>query len=87
MRNETKNNNPVKTRGFITVATGSEHYFNLAENLIKSYRLFNKDSRFPFAVITEKENLHTDLFDDVIIVENANKDVIIFNRYNPFSLK
>lgn len=71
MRNETKNNNPVKTRGFITVATGSEHYFNLAENLIKSYRLFNKNSRFPFAVITEKENLHTDLFDDVIIVENA----------------
>lgn len=61
-----------KTRGFVTVATGSEHYYILAANLLKSYRLFAKDP-LPFAILADRKNEYTALFDDVIILENPQR--------------
>ena len=60
------------TRGFITIATGKKHYSEIAANLLKSYRYFSK-SPFPFAVIAEEHNEYTDLFDDVIITNEATR--------------
>lgn len=58
------------TRGFVTIATGKERYYILAENLLQSYRQF-AGQRFPFAILCDKRNRHTDMFDDVIVMENA----------------
>ena len=58
------------TRGFITIATGSEHYYKIAANLLISYRFFSKNP-LPFAIIAEEENAYTALFDNVIITNEA----------------
>lgn len=65
-------NNTNPTRGFVTVATGSDHYYRLAANLLKSYRLFAKNP-LPFAILCDRENEHTALFDHVILLENPRK--------------
>lgn len=59
-------------RGFVTVATGSEHYYILAANLLKSYRLF-ADAPLPFAILADQENEYTALFDKVIILESPQR--------------
>ena len=58
------------TRGFCTIATGNEYYFKMAKNLLLSYLLHAK-VRFPFAIIADKENAYTCLFDKVIILKNS----------------
>ena len=60
-------------KGFVTIATGDEKYFILAANLLKSYRYFTKE-RYPFAIITDKENEYTELFDKVVLLKNAEKN-------------
>lgn len=57
-------------KGFITIATGDERYFEMAVNLLKSYRLFSKNP-LPFTILADKYNKYTDEFDNVIILENA----------------
>ncbi|MBE6682708.1 MAG: hypothetical protein E7595_01000 [Ruminococcaceae bacterium] len=57
-------------RGFITIATGKEHYYKIAANLLMSYRFFAKE-RYPFAIIAEEENEYTKLFDDVVITDES----------------
>ena len=52
-------------RGFVTIATGSEHYYQLARNLLRSYRR-NGGGSFPFAIIAEEENRYTAEFDKVV---------------------
>lgn len=54
------------TRGFITIATGKEMYYQLAKNLLLSYKLFCKDP-YPFAIMCDCENEYTVLFDKVIL--------------------
>ena len=61
-----------KTRGFITIATGDKHYYKLAANFLSSYRMFSKNP-FPVSIIAEQENEYTSLFDNVIIVTNAQR--------------
>ena len=70
------------TKGFITLATGSEKYYKAAANLLKSYLLFHSDKskyynpnseRLPFAILADAHNEYTAMFDDVIILENATK--------------
>lgn len=61
-----------KKRGFVTVATGSEQYYRVAANLLKSYRFFTKEP-LPFAILADQENEYTALFDDVIILENPQR--------------
>ena len=56
------------TRGFITIATGKEIYYQLAKNLLLSYKLFT-DSPLPFAIMCDRENEYTTLFDQVVILE------------------
>lgn len=58
------------TRGFITIATGSEMYFQLAKNLLLSYKLFC-DSPVPFAILCDKENEYTALFDKAILFQKT----------------
>ena len=58
------------TRGFVTIATGQERYFDLARNLLRSYRMFSSE-KYPFAIICDKKNLYTEEFDDVIVLEKA----------------
>ena len=55
------------SRGFVTIATGSEHYYQLAYNLLRSYRR-NGGGSFPFAIIAEEENEYTKAFDKVVLM-------------------
>lgn len=57
------------TRGFITIATGKELYYTLADNLLKSYKLFTENP-YPFAILCDRENEVTAEFDDVVILEH-----------------
>ncbi len=54
------------TKGFITVATGKEDYYQLARNLLRSYRFFCT-SPLPFAILTDRENEYTRELDDVLL--------------------
>lgn len=58
-----------KSRGFVTMATGDEKYYQFARNLLYSYRLHNK--KLPFGIICDRENEYTKDFDDVVVIENA----------------
>ena len=58
------------SRGFITIATGKEMYFQFAKNLLASYRLFIA-SALPFAIMCDRENEYTALFDDVVLFEKT----------------
>ena len=57
-----------KQRGFVTMATGDEKYYQFARNLLYSYRLHNK--KLPFGIICDRENEYTRDFDDVVVIEN-----------------
>lgn len=59
------------TRGFITLATGNEKYYKLARNMLLSYRLFCPDP-MPFAIMCDRENEYTAMFDQVILLENPS---------------
>lgn len=62
----------VMTRGFITIATGSDLYFTFAQNLLNSYRL-RCDEPYPFAILCDRENEVTALFDDVVLFEKTSR--------------
>ena len=75
-----------RTRGFVTVATGQERYFNLAYNLMYSYHQF-ASVKYPFAIICDKENKYTAEFDDVILMENPHcnyLDKLSLYEYLPY---
>ena len=61
------------TKGFVTMATGDERYYKMAVNLLNSYRYFTKKP-YKFAIISDQKNEYTDQFDDVVIIENAQKN-------------
>ena len=72
---ESTNYNDVDTidpprRGFVTIATGNKRYYEIAYNLVCSYR-FNAGN-YPFAIICDRKNEYTDAFDKVIIMENPS---------------
>ena len=56
------------TRGFITIATGKERYFQFAKNLLLSYKLYC-DRPYPFAIMCDRENEYTALFDQVVLFQ------------------
>lgn len=60
------------TRGFITIATGTDWYYQLAENLLLSYRLFSENP-MPFAILCDRENEHTKCFDQTIVFTPTGK--------------
>lgn len=53
----------------MTLATGNIIYYKMAANLLASFRIHNPD--VPFAIICDRKNEYTDLFDDVIVLEKA----------------
>ena len=57
-------------RGFVTLATGDIVYYKMAANLLASFRMHNPG--VPFAIICDRENEYTKLFDDVIVLEEVN---------------
>lgn len=57
----------IAQRGYVTIATGSTHYYKLACNLLSSYRR-NGGGAWPFAIIAEEENEYTKSFDQVILM-------------------
>ena len=74
------------TRGFVTIATGSENYYRIARNLLRSYRLFTA-SPMPFALICDKENEYTEEFDSVVVLENPLRsyvDKLFIPDFTPF---
>lgn len=60
------------TRGFVTIATGGIHYYQIAANMLMSYQYYAK-SPLPVAIICDRENEYTQLFDRTIILDNATK--------------
>jgi hypothetical protein len=58
------------TKGFITIATGKEQYYKIAQNLLRSYRFTTKNP-LPFALLCDAENEYTKEFDDVRILGEA----------------
>lgn len=76
----------MKTRGYVTIATGSEKYFKLANQLLKSYRKCAVN-RLPFALICDRENVYTQDFDDVVVVSDVHKsylDKLQLHRWTPY---
>lgn len=73
-------------RGFVTIATGKDLYYELALNLLHSYRLFAA-SDVPFAILCDRQHSCTKEFDEVVIMEDASctyMDKLQLCRYSPF---
>lgn len=71
------------TKGFITVATGKEQYYKIAQNLLRSYR-FTTENPLPFALLCDEENEYTKEFDDVRIFSNPTRSYL--DKLNMFDL-
>lgn len=63
------------TKGFITVATGNEQYYKIAQNLLRSYRFTTKEP-LPFAILCEEENEYTKEFDVVKVYSEATRSYL-----------
>lgn len=76
----------AKTRGFLTLAAGDLHYYQLAANLLGSYRLHSAQP-LPFAILADRENRYTAAFDRCILMENADNsylDKLRLAEYLPY---
>ena len=77
------------TKGFITIATGKEEYYALAQNLLRSYRRFCRET-LPFAILADRENEYTAEFDDVIIfpdgASNSYLDKLCLAEHAPYDI-
>lgn len=74
-----------RKKGFVTVATGSEKYYKLAENLLRSYKKRGQ-GQYPFALICDRENEYTKAFDDIVLTEDFGKGTVdkLLMRYSPY---
>lgn len=73
------------SRGFVTIATGDVFYYKLAANLCTSYKKRGQ-GQYPFALVCDRENEYTALFDDVILVEDFRRSTLdkLLARYAPY---
>lgn len=55
-------------KGFVTIATGKEEYYQIALNLLRSYKAFCNNP-LPFAIIADRENEYTKHFDKTILLD------------------
>ncbi len=69
----------------MTVATGSEYYYQLAENLCLSYKK-RGTGKYPFALVCDRENEYTALFDHVVVAEDVQKSTLdkMLMRLSPY---
>ena len=74
-----------KTRGFVTVATGSDDYYKMAADLLLSYRGRGK-GKYPFAIICDRENEYTAMFDHVVVVDEFRKSTVdkLLLQHSPY---
>ena len=74
------------SRGFVTVATGSDVYYKMAADLLRSYR-GRGEGNYPFAIICDRENEYTALFDHVVLVDEIRKSTVdkLLMRHSPYS--
>lgn len=73
-------------KGFVTLAVGDEKYYRLAVNLLKSYK-YHTASSYPFAIIADRKNKYTEMFDKVVILPNPQysyMDKIEMLKNSPF---
>lgn len=61
-------------RGFVTIATGKDHYYRIAKNLLCSYRL--NAGNYPFAIICDRENEYTAAFDKVVLLNDPSNSYL-----------
>lgn len=71
------------TKGFVTIATGKEQYYEIARNLLRSYRFTTKE-HLPFALLCDTENEYTKEFDDVRIFPDPKRAYL--DKLNMFDL-
>lgn len=73
------------TRGFITVATGSDRYYELAANLYISYKKRGK-GQYPFTLICDRTNEWAESFDEVITVDGFRCSTVdkLLMRNSPY---
>ena len=74
------------SKGFVTIATGADNFYKIAANLLRSYRYFTEDP-YPFAIICDRTNEYTELFDKIIIMEDPDRsyaDKLRLPDYLPF---
>lgn len=72
-------------KGFVTVATGDEKYYQLAANLLLSYRKRGQ-GKYPFALICDRENEYTAGFDHVVLTQEFRKGTVdkLLLRLSPY---
>lgn len=58
-------------QGFATLAVGHTRYYQMALNLLKSYKLHNPNP-LPWVIYVDRENEYTKFFDRVVILENPH---------------
>lgn len=77
-----------QTMGFFTVATGDEHYYKIAVNLLRSYRRFSPEP-LPFAILADRENAYTKEFDKTVILRDPTRsylDKLSLYDYLPYDI-
>ena len=81
--------NMSQTKGFLTIATGKEEYYQIASNLLRSYHMFCK-MPLPFAILADRKNEYTEEFDDVILFPeggaNSYLDKLSLGEYLPYDI-
>lgn len=72
-------------RGFVTVATGDEKYYQLASNLLLSYRTRGQ-GKYPFALICDRENEYTAAFDHIVLTQDFCRGTVdkLLLRLSPY---
>lgn len=74
------------SRGFVTIATGNEKYYDLAHNLLESYRLNGKSS-VPFAIICDRDCKIARDFDELVLISDPQYsylDKLSVYQYTPY---
>lgn len=74
-----------RKKGYVTVATGNEKYYKMAADLYLSYKVRGK-GKCPFAIICDRENEYTKVFDDVILVQEYTRSTVdkLLMKYSPY---
>ena len=64
----------MNCKGIVTLATGDIHYYQLALNLLKSYRY--RGGQYPFAILCDRENEYTKLFDNIVLLKGTSSNLL-----------
>lgn len=81
-----RRNDQQAQRGFVTIATGKEKYYQMALNLLRSYRQNSSDPA-PFTLICDRDCPAAREFDSFVLLETAHcsyLDKLAVYRYAPY---